>query len=107
MDTTSILESVIFYHLLKNPSTLATLRAEINSAAKAGRLSKFVTWKESQQLPYLEACINEASRMHPPICFPIERVVGKQGLQIDGHAVPPGTRISMVCTALVEPHGLY
>ncbi|KAI8933230.1 hypothetical protein NX059_009864 [Plenodomus lindquistii] len=97
VDTTSILESALFYHLLKNPATLATLRAEIDAAAKAGRISDFVSWKESQTLPYLEACIHEASRLHPPICFPIERVVGKQGLRIDGFAIPPGTRVSMVC----------
>jgi cytochrome P450 len=97
VDTTSIMESVIFYYLLRNPSTLAALRKEIDDAANAGRISKNVTWKESQTLPYLEACIHEASRLHPPICFPLERIVPESGLEVDGYAIPPGTRVAMVC----------
>lgn len=106
VDTTSILESVILYYLLKNPATLATLREEVDDAAKAGLLttssspseSKILSWKESQSLPYLEACVNEASRLHPPISFPIERIVpAGPGLEVDGHIIPAGTRVSMVC----------
>lgn len=106
VDTTSILESVILYYLLKNPTTLATLCEEVDKAAKAGVLTassspsetKVVSWKETQSLPYLEACINEASRLHPPISFPIERIVpAGPSLEIDGHIIPAGTRVSMVC----------
>jgi hypothetical protein len=33
---------------------------EIDQADKAGNLSEFATWKESNNLPYLQACIKEA-----------------------------------------------
>ncbi|KAL8996034.1 MAG: hypothetical protein Q9169_004346, partial [Polycauliona sp. 2 TL-2023] len=84
-DTTAIMASVIFYHLLKNPTTLARLRHELDAAATAGRISHFVTWKQSQALPYLDACVKEASRLHPPIGFPLERIVPASGLEVDGY----------------------
>ena len=95
-DTTSILAGAAIYHLLKNPSSLSKLRKEIDDAAAEGRISRYVTWKESQNLPYLEACVNEATRLHPPFALPFERVVPASGLEVDGYFIPPGTRVGMV-----------
>ncbi|KAI2622397.1 cytochrome P450 [Hypoxylon sp. NC1633] len=106
-DTTSILASAVLYNLLKNPSTLATLRKEIDEAAQAGRISNLVTWKEAQTLPYLGACVNEASRLHPPIGFPLERIVPESGLEVDGYAIPAGTRVAMSPYALHRDARLY
>ncbi|KAB5575480.1 cytochrome P450 [Coniochaeta sp. 2T2.1] len=106
-DTTSIMASTCLYHLLKNPSTLATLRREIEEAAKEGRISKGVTWKESQALEYLDACVKEASRLHPPIGFPLERIVPETGLVVDGYAIPPSTRVSMNPWAVHREPGLF
>lgn len=88
--------SVVLYYLLKNPSTLSTIRNEIDTAAREGRISRFVTWQESQTLVYLDACVKEASRLHPPIGFPMERIVPNSGLEVDGYSIPAGTRVSMV-----------
>ena len=85
----------VFYYLLKDPSTFAKLRQEIDDAVRDGRLSPWATWKESQDLPYLDACIKEASRVHPPIGFPLERIVPKSGITIDGVFIPGDTRVSM------------
>lgn len=84
------------YYLLKNLSSLSKLKKEIDDAVAEGRISKYVTWKESQTLPYLEACVNEATRMHPPFALPFERVVPTSGLEVDGYFIPPGTRVGMV-----------
>lgn len=100
-DTTSILASAVMYHLLKNPSSLSKLRKEVEDAAAQGRISKYVTYKESQTLPYLEACVNEATRLHPPFALPFERVVPASGLGVDGYFIPPGTRVGMVKEALI------
>nr|KMM70176.1 pisatin demethylase [Coccidioides posadasii RMSCC 3488] len=106
-DTTAIMASVILYYLLKNPSTLDVLQREIDKAAHEGRISEFVTWKESQTLPYLDACVKEASRLHPPIGFPLERIVPESGLQVDGYHIPPGTRVSMNPWAVHREISLY
>lgn len=95
-DTTRILTTAMMYHLLKNPSSLSTLRKEIDNAVAKGRISQYVTWKESQTLPYLEACVNEATRMYPPFGLPFEQVVPEAGLYIDGYFIPGGTRIGIV-----------
>ncbi|KAK2879441.1 hypothetical protein FQN49_000876 [Arthroderma sp. PD_2] len=106
-DTTAIMASVVLYYLLKNPSTLSRLQQEIDSAARENRISEFVTWKESQSLPYLDACIKEASRLHPPIGFPLERIVPECGLEVDGYYIPPGTRVSMNPWAVHREVWLY
>lgn len=50
-DTTAIGLRAMVYYLLKSPAKKARLLAELGSA----RLSVPVTWKQSQQLPYLDA----------------------------------------------------
>ncbi|KAI2793670.1 Cytochrome monooxygenase pkfB [Penicillium oxalicum] len=94
-DTTSILASAVIYHLLKNPPSFAKLKDEVAVAAAQGRLSRYTTWKEAKELPYLDACIIEATRMHPPFALPFERVVPEVGLRIDGHYIPSGTRVGI------------
>ena len=55
----------------------------------------FITWKQSQSLPYLDACIKEASRLHPPIAFPLERTVPAEGATVGGQHLPGGTLVAM------------
>lgn len=83
-------------HLLKTPSSLFKLRKEVDKAAIEGRILRYVTWKESQTLPYLEACVNETTRLHSPFAIPLERAVPGSGLEGDGYFIPPGTRFGMV-----------
>jgi cytochrome P450 len=54
---------------------------------------------EIQKLTYLDACIKEAFRMHPPPGFDMERVVPEGGATIAGEYVPGGTIVS--CNAWV------
>ncbi len=102
-ETTAISLSAVFYYLLRTPSALTTLRAEIDAAARAGVFSDYetglVTWHESQKLPYLEACIKEAFRMHPAPGLPLERIVPAGGTEIAGHFVAGGTIVG--CSAWV------
>lgn len=65
---------------------------ELLDAEKRGRLTRpFPRWKEVRELPYLDACINEGVRMHPPFCLPLERVVPQGGITICGRDIPAGT----------------
>jgi len=102
-ETTAISLSAVFYFLLKNPAALAALRAEIDAAAREGRFSDYdtglVTWHESQTLPYLDACVKEAFRLHPAPGLPMERVVPAGGLEIAGQSVKGGTIVG--CSAWV------
>ncbi|KFY63720.1 hypothetical protein V496_03747 [Pseudogymnoascus sp. VKM F-4515 (FW-2607)] len=93
-DTTAILLRTIFYNLLKSPSTMKKLLDELSSTIEKGS-SEFVTWKESRELPYLDACIKEAGRMHPPFGLPLERVVPEGGAEICGKFLVAGTVVGM------------
>ncbi len=91
-DTTAISLRAILYYLLKSPPKKKRLLEELQSA----NLHYPVTWKESQQLPYLDACVKEAFRLHPPIGMGLERTVPASGLLLpDGSTLPAGTNVSI------------
>lgn len=102
-DTTAITLAAIFYNLLKNPSTYKKLNEELEDAAQKGIIPKSpleeVSWSASQQLPYLDACIKEAFRIHAAIAFNLERVVPPQGAVISGEFIPGGTIVG--CNAWI------
>ncbi|KAI1416535.1 cytochrome P450 [Hypoxylon sp. FL1857] len=102
-ETTAISLASVFYYLLRNPPALAKLRKELDEAARSGTFSDYetglVTWAESQKLPYLDACIKEAFRLHPAAGLPLERIVPEPGVEIAGHYVKGGTIVG--CSAWI------
>lgn len=91
-DTTGISLSAILYFLLKSPDSMAQLREEITEFTGRGELSQNPTFKESQRMPYLQAVIKEALRIHPAVGLPLERVVPEGGATIGGRFFPEGVR---------------
>ncbi|KAL9106661.1 MAG: hypothetical protein Q9227_008313 [Pyrenula ochraceoflavens] len=94
-DTTAIALSAILYYLLKSPSKKSKLLKEL----RAANLSHPVSWKESQKLPYLDACIKEAFRLHPVIGLGLGREASSSSSSSlkmpDGFTLHPGTNVSM------------
>jgi cytochrome P450 len=91
-DTTAISLRAVLYFTLKNPPVLARLNDELSAAFAAGNMNFPVTWKQSQSLPYLDAVIKEALRLHPAVGLPLERLVPAAGLQLpNGPFLAPGT----------------
>jgi hypothetical protein len=60
-DTISTTLQSFFYHLLRNPGAMAKVRAEVDTAANKGELSEIPSYTETQQLPYLQACVSVSS----------------------------------------------
>lgn len=87
-DTTAISLSAVLYYLLKHPACMQRLQSEVDDLAAKGELSRNTTFKESQQMPYLQAVIKEALRLHPATGLPLERVVPEGGATISGHFFP-------------------
>ena len=102
-ETTAISLSSVFYYLLKNPRCMKVLMKELDDRAREGYFKDgehgLVTWTESQGLPYLDACIKEAFRLHPAPGLPLERVVPAQGAEIAGEFIKGGTIVG--CSAWV------
>ncbi|KAJ0416229.1 cytochrome P450 [Aspergillus carlsbadensis] len=94
-DTTAISLRAVFYYLLQHPSVYRNLVDEIMAADRKGKLSEYITYGECVQLPYLQAVMKEAMRLHPGIQIPLERVVPKGGTQIAGKYLPEGTVVGI------------
>lgn len=102
-ETTAISLAAVFYYLSKNPCCYYKLKEEIEAGVGDGTIENrpngLVTWAESQKLPYLDACIKEAFRLHPAAGLPLERVTPPQGVEICGEQIPGGTIVG--CSAWV------
>lgn len=94
-ETTAIALSATLYYLLKNQNSLRKVLEELSQAEQAGLLSEKPTFKESQELPYLQLVIKETLRMHPLGGLPLERVVPQGGATIKGQYFPQGTTVGV------------
>ena len=92
-DTTAISTRAIIYHLLKNPSCKAKLVAELDAARQAGELSFPVSLAQADSLPYLQAVMYEALRLHPAVGMSLPRVSPSTGATIAGKFIPAGTTV--------------
>ncbi|KAB8271549.1 cytochrome P450 [Aspergillus minisclerotigenes] len=63
---------------------------------RGANLSTPPQWKEIRSLPYLDAVMREAMRVHPGVGLLLERIVPKGGFTLpDGRFVPEGTIVGM------------
>jgi cytochrome P450 len=86
----------MFYYLCKSPESYKHLQDEIDRMDRAGELSPIVTFAEATRMPYLQACMKEAMRLHPAVGQLLERVVPAEGFEITpGVFLPPGTIVGI------------
>ena len=96
--TTATILRAIFYNLLRSPASLRRLTAEVRdhvSSKSKQEPERPVSWTQCQQLPYLEACVKEAERIHPAVGLPLERKVPPEGATICGQHFKGGTVVGM------------
>ncbi|KIP10629.1 hypothetical protein PHLGIDRAFT_495533, partial [Phlebiopsis gigantea 11061_1 CR5-6] len=93
-DTTSSTLSHLFYFLLRHPECMTRLKSEVNSATQNGK--NLFDFKRHTEMPYMNACINEAMRLFPAVSGLLQRRLQTAGgVQIDSHYVPNGTILSV------------
>ncbi|PCD22091.1 hypothetical protein AU210_015891 [Fusarium oxysporum f. sp. radicis-cucumerinum] len=91
-DTTSATLSCLFFLLVTNKVTYDNLQNEIDeffltySQPNHSRLSK---------LKYLQACINEALRLFPPVPSGLQLMTPRQGLQVGEIFIPGNTIVTV------------
>ncbi|KAK6609525.1 cytochrome p450 pisatin [Botrytis cinerea] len=68
---------------------------EIEIAAKEGRISDPITFKEAQGLPYLQAVIKEGLRVHPAVGLGLQRIVPAGGTTIANQFIPGGSTVGI------------
>ena len=84
-ETTATLLSGLIFHLLKTPRVLEKLQNEIREAFNS---PSEMTFSAEAKLPYIQACIEEALRLYPPVAGTMPRYTPPSGITIDGKFVP-------------------
>ncbi|TDZ19369.1 Cytochrome P450 monooxygenase lolP1 [Colletotrichum orbiculare MAFF 240422] len=92
-DTTATAIRMILLSLLSNPQAYSSLRAEIDAAAAANRISRPVRDAEARTLPYLQAVIREGLRLYPPSTGIVSKEVPAGGDAVHGFRLPAGTQL--------------
>ncbi|KAJ8619041.1 hypothetical protein MRB53_015227 [Persea americana] len=89
MDTTSVALEWILSELLNNPHVLQKAQEEIQAKIRHGRK---IQDSDREELPYLQALVKEALRLHPsgPLLVPHESI---QDCKVSGFNVPSGTML--------------
>jgi cytochrome P450 len=97
-ETSASTLSGMHYWLLSTPHSYYKLRAEVR-----GRFNNLedIDAHSATSLPYLTACIEETSRIYPPIPIAMLRVTPKGGCTITGEYVPGGVSISSPLRSLI------
>ncbi|OAQ66758.1 cytochrome P450 pisatin demethylase [Pochonia chlamydosporia 170] len=95
-DTTAISLSAVLYYLIRSPKAMQRLRDEVEQCVTDELFNgTHLTFKQSQEMPYLQAVIKEALRLHSATGLPLWRVVTDAGLELDGRFFPPGSVIGL------------
>ena len=84
-ETTATLLSGVTYYLLKTPHAYAKLKEEVRGAFEK---AEEITLTSTSQLPYLQACLEEALRIYPPVPLALPRRTRPEGDIISGVFVP-------------------
>ncbi|KEY64588.1 hypothetical protein S7711_03647 [Stachybotrys chartarum IBT 7711] len=89
-DSVGTIMRTAMFNMLLYKHTFQKLHEELAAAHVTRPYPKY---SEVRNLPYLDACVQEAIRMHPPFALPFERVVPKGGIEVLGYHIPEGTDI--------------
>ena len=95
LETLGITLSAFLHNIIQRPGLQTKIQKELDDARQQGRL-KFSSegilglGEMRKELKYLEACLRESMRLHPVIGVSFPRVVGSEGLLIDGVMIPGG-----------------
>ena len=97
-ETTATLLSGAVYYLLKSPEKLQKLTSEIrDSLPDANKM----TFLDLARLPYLNACLQEAMRIYPPVPGVLPRRTLPGGAVISGHFIPEDVGSSLSLPSLL------
>lgn len=90
-ETVATFMAATLYYLLKTPDVYKALRQEIR-----GRYTTYesINATSAQQLPYLQAVINEGLRIYPPGSQGFPRL--SPGFAIDGEWIPKGVSVHLL-----------
>jgi len=93
-DTTSALICSVVNYIIQNQKVYDRLMSELETLESEGHLSsRVVSYDDVQCMIYLSACVQETSRLSPPIPAIIPRRVSMGGTTLNGIYIPEGAEI--------------
>lgn len=103
-DTAAIGIAAIIAQLMAHPDDLARLRREVDAAyARLGVSDKsdvgVLSESEAAKIPFLQACVKEATRLCPSIVWQLPREAPEEGITIAGYYIPPSATLSISALA--------
>ncbi|CAL5005817.1 unnamed protein product [Urochloa decumbens] len=99
-DTIAITVEWAMAELLRNPSAMARAREELDGAL-GGKLEA-VEEADVAKLPYLQAVVKEAMRLHPVAPLLLPHLAVEDGVEIGGYAVPKGSTVIFNAWAIMR-----
>lgn len=105
-DRISTIMTCVVYHLAKDTEAQERLHEEIDLIVD-GKYDGQISHDTLAEMPYLNACISEASRMYPTFIRP-ERVCNKDWESEEkGIKIPKGTVVQILSWAVNRDPGVY
>jgi cytochrome P450 len=92
-ETSATLLSAATYYVLREPEKLARVTREVREAFASEDEIGFVS--VTAKLPYMNACLDEALRIHPPVPSSLHRQTVRDHTMIAGTDVPKGTIVGV------------
>ncbi|KAK1606050.1 hypothetical protein QYE76_029723 [Lolium multiflorum] len=102
-DSTSSMVEWAMAELLKNPSSMAKAHEEL---AQVISTTRSVEESDINQLPYIQAVVNETLRLHPPgpLLLPHQ---AQEAVNIAGFTVPQGARVLVNLWAMGQDESIW
>lgn len=96
-DTVSCAAQSFLYHMARRPDLWARARDEIRASQGGSSCGGpgVVAYGGAARLPFFQACLKEALRVHNPVPMGLPRVAPEGGLRIGGTTLPEGTTVSV------------
>lgn len=97
-------------YICSNAEVQAKLRRELHEAGLTPTrpTSSIVSNTDAKRLPYLQACIKEGLRIHPPIIGLMDKIPGPEGDTLpDGRYIPPETHVGYCAWGLQRNPTIY
>jgi tryprostatin B 6-hydroxylase len=104
-DTTAATLTFILYHLAKDPSQYAKLRAELEPLLEGDR--SHLAQEDVAKAVHLNGVIQEALRLHPAIPSGFPRIAPPEGVTIGDTYIPAGTTIIIPLYAMQHDERNY
>ncbi|RYP67974.1 hypothetical protein DL769_005621 [Monosporascus sp. CRB-8-3] len=104
-DTTSAALTFLVFELCTHPEVLRKLRDEVDSFYRErGTLTDY---DDLHKLKYLQACINEAMRLHPAVPRGLQRMTPPEGLQVGDYFIPGNTIVQVPTHTMLTDERLF